>query len=63
MQEIRENREVADKIIHFLDTSFMISPMWDSAPDWGHVPLHVTDEEAIYIQWSVVSSNVCNNYY
>ncbi|CAJ1951696.1 unnamed protein product [Cylindrotheca closterium] len=56
VREIRERDEAGNKIIRFLDTSFIISPMWDSAPDWGHLPLNVTDEEALFMA-SVVSNN------
>ncbi|KAL3926659.1 MAG: hypothetical protein SGBAC_013386 [Bacillariaceae sp.] len=56
VQEIQQQNEVGNKIIRFLDTSFITSPMWDSAPDWGHFPLNVTDEEALFMA-SVVSDN------
>ena len=34
--------------IEYIDTSFVLEPMWDSAPDWSHYLEFLNDEEAIY---------------
>jgi hypothetical protein len=43
-------REIADnQNITFLDTSFLIDAVWDSAPDWNHYEGEVATMEAKYI--------------
>lgn len=38
-----------NRIVSFLDTSFLIGPVWDSAPDWNHYSLKEGLEEAKFI--------------
>lgn len=41
--------EANDDRVQYLDTTFVTSPMWDSAFDWVHLPPQVSDVEALYM--------------
>jgi hypothetical protein len=41
--------EVNDDKVQYLDTTFVTSPMWDSASDWVHLPPQVSNVEALYM--------------
>ncbi|CAJ1951698.1 unnamed protein product [Cylindrotheca closterium] len=57
VREVQEKNDTSNRLIRYLDTSFLVSPMWDSATDWVHLPFQVSDEEALYMA-SVVSNNL-----
>ena len=35
--------------IRFVDTNFIVGPMWDASSDWGHVANHASHVEALYL--------------
>ena len=35
--------------VRFVDTSFIVSPLWDSSTDWGHVCPQASHVEALYL--------------
>ena len=47
-------RVAAKHEIPFLDTNFIVSPMWDSSPDLNHLDNHVGMTEALYILNEIV---------
>jgi hypothetical protein len=44
-------RKVSEEMtaITFIDTTFLVSPVWDTAPDWCHLADKVAHKEALYI--------------
>jgi hypothetical protein len=46
-------KAVNDDRIEFEDTRFPTSPMWDSASDWRHLPVQVSDAEALYMDSNI----------
>jgi hypothetical protein len=34
--------------INWIDTQFITTPLWDTAPDWNHLHFKVSDTEALY---------------
>ena len=40
--------------IQYIDTSFITTPLWDIAPDWCHLPLLVSNVEALYVLGAVL---------
>ena len=43
-----------DYRVQFLSSNFITYPLWDSARDWGHLPLQVQMNEALYIAATVL---------
>lgn len=51
-------RHVVDSIqsknLSFIDTNFLVGPVWDSASDWCHLDPHVGIQQGIYTLSKVV---------
>ena len=43
-----------DTRIHYIDTRFITDPLWDTAYDWNHVALRVSQVETLYIASEVL---------
>ena len=45
--------------IPFIDTNFLISPVWDSSPDWNHLnmPLRLVESPYVIAQTSILATN------
>ena len=43
------------QMIPFIDTNFIISPMWDSAPDWCHYKNKAGQHDALYILYFILN--------
>jgi hypothetical protein len=40
--------------IQYIDTSFITTPLWDSAHDWCHLPPFVSAVEALYVLGAIL---------
>jgi len=35
--------------VHYVDTNFIVEPLWDSAQDWSHLNAPVSQAETLYL--------------
>jgi len=60
VKEVNRNESISGgKHVEFLDTRFIVSPMWDNAFDWVHFAPKINNVEALFMA-AVLYENILN---
>ncbi|CAJ1943661.1 unnamed protein product [Cylindrotheca closterium] len=60
VEEVKKKTAIGRNLVEFLDTRFIVSPMWDNAFDWIHLAPQVSDVEALYMA-AIIYENILND--